>query len=477
MALGTAGWILLRKPSPNVVLITIDTLRPDRLSCYGHDLPPTTPNIDRLASEGVLFLNAFCDVTWTTPSMSSVMTGTYATRHGLRSTFQQLDPANVTVAEELKRKGYRTAAIIGSFPLAASFGLNQGFDTYDDHFTAPIVIGGEAPSEPVPDRFANDADQQRFFQFLKAQADAYRPDDAVSDAAIAWLRAARASKSFLRKPPFFLWVHYFGPHELADVRLNFLQQNAKIIADYDGQVRHMDTEVGRLLDAMRELQFDENTLTILHADHGQSLNEHQYVGHGKNLFDPTLRIPLIVRLPQVIPGNVRVEARARNIDIMPTILEAAGITTSVALDGLSLRSILSNPNAPAQEMYCETYLGATDAFSEPVADGRGGKLRVGFRRLGILDGRWKFIVSEPWPLLDFEHPPEIPSEVVKRLRKEELYDVVADPTEVTAIDRADVAEALRAKIDSYNATEGHGGFRHDLDDAAKERLRSLGYLH
>jgi arylsulfatase A-like enzyme len=477
---GSLGFFFIRmpprnvvmRPPPDVILITIDTLRADRLSCYQRKGNPT-PNIDRLAAEGALFVNAFCDVTWTTPSMSSVMTGTYETRHGMRSTYQQLDPANVTLAEELKQHGYHTAAIIGSFPLAASFGLDQGFDTYDDHFTAPIVTGGDAPAEHVPNQFSQNVDEQRLFQWVKAQADAYRPDNEVSDAAIAWLHEQRRS-------PFFLWVHYFGPHELGDRRLSVAEQDERIVAVYNEDVRRSDREVGRFLDAMRELGLDQHTLTILHADHGQSLGEHLYVGHGKNLYDPTLRIPLIMRLPGVVPPGTRVGTMARNIDIMPTVLETVGVSPSAAIDGKSLHRLWKDPHRrPLPELYCETYLPVTDAFAEEVDDGKGGILRVGFRRRGVLDGRWKLVVNEPWPLLDYANPPAIPAEITARLSSEELYDVDSNPLEMRkglVSDRPDIVRELRAKIDAYNAIPAYGGAHHDLDEAAKQRLRSLGYL-
>ncbi len=128
---------------PNVLLITVDTLRPDRLSCYGYE-KHRTPNIDRLASSGALFERAFCDVTWTTPSMASVMTGTYATIHGFKTTNKHsLDDRNITLAEALREHGYTTAAVIGSFPLNSVYRLDQGFDVYDDQLTAPFVEGSD----------------------------------------------------------------------------------------------------------------------------------------------------------------------------------------------------------------------------------------------------------------------------------------------------------------------------------------------
>lgn len=460
----------------NVLLITIDTQRPDRLSCYGYK-KHTTPAFDRLAQEGVRFANAFCDVTWTTPSMSSVMTGTYPTRHGLRSTYQRLAAENITLAEVLRSQGYATAAIVGSFPVAAMFGLDQGFDHYDDRFSAPIVIG--APTQPakVESRFHENIDDQRLFQMLKARADAYRPDAEVSDTAIAWLETARP-----KGKPFFLWVHYFGPHELQDLRLSLEEQYRQIIDAYDGQVRETDRQLGRLLSVLDQLGLTANTLTILHADHGQSLGEHLYVGHGRNLYDPTLRIPLLVRLPGVVPQGRVVQALARNIDIFPTVLDLTGIRISHAIDGETLRTLWELPGgqpAPARELYCETYMPAMSAFAQKVSF-QGQEVALPFRRRGLRTQDWKYVVNEPWPMLDFSNPPPIPDELAQRERSEELYDLRSNPLELARgriTDRPDLVEEFRAKVENYARQAAQPSERRELDEAAKERLRSLGYQH
>ncbi len=459
---------------PNVLLITIDTLRADRVRCYG-ERTSLTPNIDRLAQAGVCFSNAFCDITWTTPSMSSVMTGSYATRHGMRSTYQQLDASNVTLAEVLKQHGYHTAAVIGSFPLDASFGLNQGFDSYDDHFTAPIIVGGDAPAEHVASQFSTDVDAQRLYQYLKAQADAYRPDSQVSDTAIAWLTEKR-------QEPFFLWVHYFGPHELNDMRVPFEQQNEHTISAYDSAVHNTDTQVGRLLAALDDLGLTRRTLTILHADHGQSLGEHLYVGHGKNLYDPTLRVPLVVRLPGISRPKRMVFALARNIDIMPTVLDVTGVPISEPIDGESLRPLWGRYGKPAppRELYSETYLPAMEAFADEVPDGHGGTIRVTFRRRGLRTDQWKLVINEPWPTLDYAERPPLPQDLVRRLYSEELYNLKQNPLELRkdlVHDYPDVARELRDKIGRHAAVAAHPAPRRELDEAAKERLRSLGYMH
>lgn len=460
----------------NVLLITIDTQRPDRLSCYGYK-KHSTPAFDRLAQEGVRFANAFCDVTWTTPSMSSVMTGSYPTRHGLRSTYQRLAEENITLAEVLRSQGYATAAIVGSFPVAAMFGLDQGFDHYDDRFSAPIVVGGPNKRATVENRFHENIDDQRLFQMLKARADAYRPDAQVSDTVIAWLEQSRP-----KEKPFFLWVHYFGPHELQDLRLSPEQQYKQIIGAYDGQVRETDRQLHRVLDALDRLGLTSNTLTILHADHGQSLGEHLYVGHGRNLYDPTLRIPLLVRLPGVVPQGVVVDALARNIDIFPTVLDLTGIRIAHPIDGETLRTLWEPDEAKSsapRDLYCETYMPAMSAFAQRVSF-EGQQLRLPFRRRGLRTQQWKYVLNEPWQMLDVSNPPPIPDELARRERSEELYDLRSNPLELARArisDRPDLLDEFRARVEAQGRGQVAPSQRRELDEAAKERLRSLGYEH
>ncbi|MBI3784957.1 MAG: sulfatase [Deltaproteobacteria bacterium] len=473
--LGVVGRLVLRPTRLNVVLITIDTQRADRLGCYGY-AKAKTPNLDTFASEGVRFTNAFCDVTWTTPSMASVMTGQYAAHHGMRSTYQQLNPSLQTLAEILKKQGYHTAAVIGSFPLDSVFGLDQGFDEYDDRFTEPIVTGGDViEHQEVPSTFSQNVDEQRLFQFLKAQGDAYRPDDQVSDAAIQWLNNRR-------RGPFFLWVHYFGPHELADTRLSFGEQNKRIIDGYDGDVERTDHEVGRFLNAIDQAGLRRETLVIIHADHGQSLGEHDYVGHGRRVYDPTMHIPLLMRAPGRVPSDRVVNDLVRNIDILPTILDLTGIAPARQVDGSSMRPTweADRGKSPPREAYVETYLSATDAFAEPVSIPGQPDARVGIRRRGVRTLQWKLVVIEPWQLLDYSSPPPIPPEAEAQVGRVKLFNLIDNPEEDDerlVVDHPEVVASLRAKIEALAGAQGAAEQRRDLSDADKERLRGLGYMH
>jgi arylsulfatase A-like enzyme len=465
---------------PNVLLVTVDTLRPDRLSAYGYR-GHETPHVDRLAAEGALFENAWTDTPWTTPSMASVMTGVYPTRHGFRSTnTNRLDPENLTLAEILGASGYATAAVIGSFPLDAVFQLDQGFDHYDDSFTTPIWIHPDVESGHLESEFRDVPEEQAMFTMAKAMNDSRRTDEEVTEAAAKWLREAPSR-------PFFLWVHYFGPHSKPDWRVPEHERLRRQLARYAPDVQIVDRELGRLLDVLEDTGGAADSLVIFHADHGESLGENDYVGHGQLLNDASMRIPLILRWPGRIAAGRRIDELARNVDILPTVLEAARIPVPEALSGRSLLPLASK--APLHWLarlrdgdpvaYMETYYPAHGAFAAQVRTSDGTEYKVGAIRRGVRRGRWQLVRTEPRPLMDVSDPSwdEIPEAARARLRREELFDLQAeDPgAEDLAAAQPKTLESLRRLLDARIAEEGSGSPRLELDDEKRLRLESLGY--
>ncbi len=388
---GLVAWIVrgsIRGPA-SVILITVDTLRPDRLGCYGH-LANKTPSIDRLAREGTVFERAYCDTPWTTGSMSSVMTGLYPGRHGLRLPIDKLAPNAVTMAELLHTHGFQTGAVIGSFPLDAVYGLDQGFETYNEDFSLPIINDPDAKISHIESRLPDDQTQQAEFIREKFKNDAYRPDEDVTDAAIHWIDTVRDGKR-----PFFLWVHYFGPHEKLLGNRSFVEQEPAIIAAYDPDVQANDHAVGRFLDHLRGRGLLDRTLVILHADHGQNLGENDYVGHSMHLDEPSVRIPMIVRYPARMPAGARRRDIARNIDILPTVLDATGARDVDGLPGRSLLPSLWNPGvvdvpAAQQVAYFETYV-PTIVFA-PLTLPKVGVLLGPVERHGVRTPDWKLVM-------------------------------------------------------------------------------------
>ncbi|MEI7837023.1 MAG: sulfatase, partial [Planctomycetota bacterium] len=264
----------------NVVLISIDTCRADRLSCYGYKRQ-TTPNIDALASNGVLFTSASTPVPFTLPAHSSMMTGTYPPTHGVRlNNGDHLADSNITLAEIMRDAGYQTAAFIGAFPLDRIFGLNQGFDTYDCQFRA------------------------------KRQMALYseRNAEELTGPAMDWLGKNG-------KKPFLLFLHYYDAHFPYEPPPPF---NTTYAGDlYAGEIAYVDRCIGHVVDQLHAMGIYDNTLIIITGDHGESLGEHGEQTHGFFMYQGTLRVPLVIRAP-VGSRNCQVNDNVSLVDIVPT---------------------------------------------------------------------------------------------------------------------------------------------------------------
>ena len=443
---------------PNLILVTVDTLRADRLSPYT-GAEAVTPEIARLASEGILFENAFTDVSWTVPSVSTFLTGRYPTEHGVRSWHDRLADEETTLPELLHERGYHTAAVVGSFPLTRSFGFAQGFDSYDDRIDNPMGSAGDrdAPERWLEQRIAG------WLQWMGAAGDfkGHRDDDEVAGLALAWL-AANPER------PFFLWIHFLGPH-LKNVVYDTLEER---IAAYAASVAAVDRQLGRVLAALRGAEFADDTAILFHSDHGESLKEHGLVGHGMDVYDTTARIPMIVKLPGARRAGERVPGLVRNVDVFPTLLELAGIDPPQGV----ARSLLSE--APAdRHAYLETWeprwLSATDV------EVGGETRRVGRVLRGVRTRDWKLIVEEPAPAETGRASTPLPESFVAERRRVRLYDLASDPGE-----RRDVAAARpdkTAALLDLLAEHPDRSPRHErptllLDPDARERLRALGYI-
>lgn len=280
----------------NVILITLDTTRADRLGCYGYT-PAQTPNLDALANNGTRFTNAVTHVPLTRPSHASILTGTLPYHHGIWNNGPfRLEPKSVTLAESFKQAGYKTGAVISSNVLFHSFGFTQGFDHYDDSLQ-------ETPGSE-PEKVASDV-----------------------------VASANRMLGQQIQPPFFLWLHFYDPHfpwtPPEPYRTKFGN------SPYDGEIAYMDDAIGKIISKLNNLGWMKDTLVIAVGDHGEGLGEHLELTHGYMIYDSTMRVPLIMSGPGV-PQKKVIDSQVSVSDLDPTILDACGIKTQNEVDGKSL---------------------------------------------------------------------------------------------------------------------------------------------
>ncbi len=296
-------------PKANILLITVDSLRRDHVGCYAGGGGETTPMIDALAARGVRFERAYAASPSTVPSIATILTGRTPAHHGLRhDRAAWLDAGTPTIATVLKRSGYRTGAILGSFHLDADRGLSAGFDLYDGDI--------EGVRKNVVGRSRE------------------RPADDVVGRGIKFLDAGS-------KGPFFLWLDFYDPHYDYDPPEPF---KTRYPADpYAGEVAYVDAQIGRVIDTLRERGLMPGTLIVLASSHGEGLGERGETGHGAGLYENTIRVPLLLIPPDRLPGPTQrssVGAIVGLVDLAPTIFDLLGIAPPPALDGVSLGPLL-----------------------------------------------------------------------------------------------------------------------------------------
>ena len=333
-------------PGPNIILITIDTLRADRLGCYGHGRN-TSPNIDGLARKAVLFHTAITPRAKTSPAIASILTGQYPHTNSVRTNWVPLPKKAITLQEILNDKNYVTSAVVGNYVLKRKHsGLSPGFDSYDDRMLETEL-------------------NRNLHEKIAGQ---------VNLSAFNWLEENRDKK-------FFLWLHYQDPHGPYTAPKNLLnsfshQNNEYIPIDkvpefqrlpwieeidgkvdaaayrdnYDAEILYCDKAVGGLLARLRDLGLEDDTMIILTADHGESLGEHDYYfGHGKYAYEASSRVPLIVYEPSIIKNPGRIEGQVNLINITPTILDLAEIPIPLGMEGRSLLPMITGEDLSGDE--------------------------------------------------------------------------------------------------------------------------------
>lgn len=304
---------------PNLILITIDTLRADRVGGQNS----ITPNIDSLAADGVVFEQAMVQVPITLPSHVSIMTATYPMYHGIRDFGGfKLKEERETLAELLKAQGYSTAAFVSSFALDSRWGLNQGFESYYDNF---------------------DLSEYKGVGFNAVERRADKTIDAVLD----WLENRPSG-------PFFLWVHLFDPHDPYEPPSPYHEKFRH--RPYDGEVAYTDSELGRLLKTLRSTDLYRGSMIVLMGDHGEGLGEHNEETHGFFVYNTTLQVPLIVKFSGNRYSGQRVESVVQSVDVAPTILQALRMPRGREMQGNGLLGVISGRGRQGSDpAYSESY--------------------------------------------------------------------------------------------------------------------------
>ena len=410
IGLGAVAWTAARQfpradPADGpVILISIDTLRADHLPAYGYT-KVRTPNIDALAADGTTFEHAYSHAPQTLPAHASLLSGELPFEHGVRDNVGFLvKPGQWFVQRGLQERGWPTAGFVSAYVMRGAVGLNQGFDTYDSEL--PPASGGRSVGQLE------------------------RGGDATLAAAEKWLSAVDRKKSF------FLFLHLYEPHKPYAPPARFASYEP-----YDGEIAHVDEVIGRLLDRLRALDLYERSTIVLLSDHGEGLGDHGEQEHGLFLYNATIQVPLIVKLPGQNRAR-RVAAPVQHADIVPTILDLAGAPRREALRGRSLRPLLEGTGT----------LPDTGIYSE------------------ALYSRYHFGWSELYALTDARYR-------LIRAPRDELYDLERDRKEAASIagERPQVRDAMRAALQAIIATTAIPAPA-AVTDEDRRRLSALGYV-
>jgi len=405
------------KPSDlNVLIFTLDTTRSDHIGCYGY---PNihTPNIDLVASEGILFQNATSQSPLTLPSHASIFTGTYPPFHGVKDNGGfYLEEDKVTLAEQLQTKGWATGAFVGAFVLDSRWGLDQGFDHYYDNFD--------------------------FAKYKRISlASVQREGGEVIKAFFEWFDKHSHER-------FFSWIHFYDPHTPYDPPEPFKSQyESQPFGSYDGEIAYVDSLIGKVLDSLREKKLLDKTIIVIVGDHGESLGEHHESAHGFFIYDATVSVPMIIRLPSASLKGKTIASQVQNVDLFPTLCEILDLPISEKVQGESLLPlIIGRKMKKERRAYSETYYP---------------RYHYGWSDLKSLrTSKYKFIMA-PRP---------------------ELYDLDLDPHELENIYEQNLPlareftrdlKALEEKM-AQEGIEDKGPRK--LDDEAREKLMALGYI-
>jgi len=439
----------------NVILISLDTLRPDHLGCYGYSRN-TSPNIDKLAQDAALFLNTYAPSPWTLPSHVSLLTSLNCINHQVYQSDEKMDPSLITLADFLRSKGYLNSAITGGGYVSGLYGLNKGFDSYHVRGQVNAADSAESAAKGVLDFIDRNKDRNFFFFLHSYQIHnpyfSPPPFDEMFLAEDAELKVANLGQMRIN--------HEFRFRPLPEK----LRQN--LIDLYDGEIRYTDEKlIGPILDKLKALDLYDNTMIVLTSDHGEEFYEHESWAHSHSVYDETIKIPLIVKFFNSDWAGRRIEKYARLVDAMPTVLDVLDIDYSDHyLDGESLVDLLRDNTENTEERVF---------LSELAPYAAGNHIP---RKMAINLGRNKLILNDEFLPDDLAYYIFTPPEV----QKTEIFDLATDPQEfLNLFDKK--PRLARRLIDfmeaRYKQNKKVRANKAKIDEELNEQLRALGYIH
>jgi len=374
--------------APNIVLVTVDALRADHISAYGYGRN-TTPNLDGLIAQGARFLHASTTSPWTYAANAAIVTGQSPTRLAASWDVSGLPAATPTLAEHLQAAGYQTAGFASAVLIRKNYGFHRGYDHYDDSTTYGYLNSAQNMAQEINDR------------------------------TLAWLDANRDPQK-----PLFLYLYYFDPHSwynppapydtlydnnytgtftpavvqdgqsIVDGSTVPTQRDIEhIVALYDGEIAYWDAKFGEMLTALQNRGLLDNTLLALTADHGESFGEHNKWAHAGSLYEEAMRVPLVLRHTGIIGADISIDVPVSNMDLMPTLLEYAGVEVPNGLSATSLRPFLEKTKAAQRDIFCEL-----DGMNDPNHWIYWNAARTDLR--GVYRDDWKYIHHVGHPMDD-----------------------------------------------------------------------------
>ena len=406
----------------NLLVITLDTTRADRIGAYGYK-PAQTPNLDQLANRGILFENCYSPVPLTLPAHCAIFTGKYPLGHRVRDNgTYYLEDNQVTLAEKMKELGRQTYAVIASYVLLSKFGLKQGFDVYDDALKI---------NEMVTD-FDSEIDAQQVYTNFNR-----------------WLSRETGKKQKENQPfSFFAWIHFYDPHLPYNPPTPYKEKfGPHPEGQYSGELAYVDDNIGKVIESLKTAGLLEKTLVVVVGDHGEAFGEHLEYGHSIFCYEETLRVPLIFYNTTLFPRAQRIPQRVNIIDIMPTLLEMVGLDIPPEIQGTSFVDLIQGEKEKKQRTY--------------YIESMHGKEENGWAPLtGIITDQYKYI-SLPEP---------------------ELYDLTTDPLEKDNLFwkknrlARTLDDRLLEMVKNYSTAAGTGGSQRQLTEDDKKHLQTLGYI-